>query len=88
MKNLPKIIKAVHIASQSYPLKDKVQEIVDIFGYITSYAGNMLYAINESEVDKNYCIDNNYVIKLNRDLTWSLEYLLGEYILNSQNEKI
>jgi len=84
MNNLPKIIEAIHIASQTYLLKDKVQEIIDIFGYTTSYADNMLYAINESEVDNNYCIDNNYVIKLNRDLTWSLEYLLGEYILNSQ----
>ncbi len=84
MKNLPKIIEAIHIASQSYPLKDRVQEIVNIFGYTTSYSDNMLYTINESEVDSNYCIDNNYVIKLNRDLTWSLEYLLGEYILNSK----
>ena len=85
MNNLPKIIEAIHIASQSYPLKDKVLEIVDIFGYTTSYADNMIYALEKvEESDKNYYVDNSHVIKISSELTWSLEYLLGEYILNSQ----
>ena len=33
--------------------------------------------------DKNYYVDNTHVIKVSNELTWSLEYLLGEYILNN-----
>lgn len=72
-------------------LEKKVNQIISVTGFPTSYANNMLYAIKQSKtnIDNNveyieldYCVIKKYSNSLLNELTWSLQYLIGESILN------
>jgi len=43
-------------------LKEKVEFIINKFGYKTSYAENILYAIEQSEINSDYEIWDNFLV--------------------------
>jgi hypothetical protein len=74
-------------------LKEKLQQIIDKNGFATSYMENMMFVINEAEIEsEGYFINDNAVFILSRlggTMHWTLEHCIGEYILlNNLQDKI
>ena len=75
-------------------LVDKIKSIILLYNITTKYAENMLNALNEVNINHEYSMANDKTVvrthivnSIPNTITWSLEYLVGEYICTHGKHK-